>query len=105
MKDSSPIAAIWGVNGFVRNRTAAGRRRPVASDNGGAGRKTKTTSEAATNASGSDGGEATIPTTGAASRLSPKVRYKIPPLRYKIPLTCSRIPPKCWRSFVFRSLR
>jgi len=105
MKDSSPIAAIWAVSAFVGNLTAAGRQRPAASDNGGAGRKTRITSAAAITASGSAGGGKPIPNTAAASRLRPKVRYKIPPLRYKIPLTCSRIPPKCWRSFVFRSLR
>ena len=77
MKDSSPTAAIWGVSAFVRNRTAARRQRRAANGSGGAGRKTRTTSAAAITASGSGGGEGIIPTTAAATRLRPKVRYKM----------------------------
>lgn len=103
MKNTLPIAAILGVSAFVRSRIAAGHPRQAANGNGGAGLKTKTTSAAATNVSGPGIGEETIPTTGVAGGLRPRVRYKIPPQRYKIPLTCSKTPPERWRSSVFLS--
>ena len=83
MKNSSLIAAIWGVSAFATNRIAAGRQRPAANGNGGADRKTGIIFAAAINASGSGGGGKPIPTTGAANDLLPQVRYKTPPLRYK----------------------